>query len=119
MRQGPRGQVFARNLEPPDPGLSCSNWSWIGHGGGEEDAAGKGETGGLVRCELGAAEQITQLRNTAHFDSTFNKGESLSICLTITRPRKRAGGEGKRGREKSETATALQESHSYFEDELL
>lgn len=57
--------------------------------------------GGLVRCELGAAEQITQLRNTAHFDSTFNKGESLSICLTITRPRKRAGGvEKKKGRKK-------------------
>lgn len=75
--------------------------------------------GGLVRCELGAAEQITQLCNTAHFDSTFNKGESLSICLTITRPRKRAGGEEKRGEKKRETATALQESHSYFEDELL
>lgn len=78
----PGAKFFLQNLEPSDPGLELRQL--VLNQPGERGEGTGGGVEGVCVPRAGAAEQITQLRNTAHFNTTFNKGESLSICLTIT-----------------------------------
>lgn len=81
--------------------ISRNTWSWDQPGSIEIRQTPRT---GVWQLWARASEMKTQLRNVAHFNTSLNIGESLSICFTMT--------SGKREWEKK--GTGLQESHLYF-----